>query len=57
MPADMQKSDSPARVALELAREIANSEPVSLKRDRAYWFTLFHASWLVVHGQAPKESG
>jgi hypothetical protein len=44
------KADSGARVALDLARQIANLEGKSDSKDREYWLRLFYQCNMALQG-------
>jgi len=44
------------QVALELLRLVLSAEP-DVKRDRAYYLTLYHECLQVVHDRAPQKKG
>lgn len=49
-------SDSPQRVALELAQYIDACEPVETLRDKIYWLSLFAQCYYVATGGTAKDA-
>lgn len=43
------KDDSPYRVAYDLMKDIASSESIDFKQDRAYWFKLYAQCFALVY--------
>lgn len=49
-------SDSPQRVAFDLAMQVHHYEPNTNARDREYFLKLFSQCLHVVHGGSPKDA-